>query len=270
MRRYALCLAVLAGTSLSLHAQQVKPDTGKKEPPKIEDNSFLAEEAYNQEYGVVQHINTFQRSSHGSWAYSFTQEWPAPSQRHQLSYTVPVYRFTGSGTSVGVGDVALNYRYQALGKDEEPLWASPRLSVYLPTGDVNKGRGVGGPGLELMLPVSYALNEELVTHWDAGVLVSRAKQSGITATTKSFKLAGSAIWLVSPNVNLMLESTFGRAESLGGDWQNSFIVSPGMRGAFNFASGLQIVPGIAFPVGFGPSNGQHDLFLYLSFEHPFR
>lgn len=32
----------------------------KEEVKKIEDNSFLIEEAYNQEYGVIQHINSFQ------------------------------------------------------------------------------------------------------------------------------------------------------------------------------------------------------------------
>ena len=35
-------------------------------------------------------------------------------------------------------------------------------------------------------------------------------------------------------------------------------------------SGLQIVPGIAFRIGVGPSGGQHALFLYLSLEHSFR
>jgi len=43
----------------------------------IEDNSFLIEEAYNQEAGVVQHISTFalQRGTR-AWVYAFTQEWP--------------------------------------------------------------------------------------------------------------------------------------------------------------------------------------------------
>ncbi|HZK78257.1 MAG TPA: hypothetical protein VFC35_05065 [Gemmatimonadaceae bacterium] len=46
-------------------------------------------------------------------------------------------------------------------------------------------------------------------------------------------------------------------------------ISPGVRAAFNFASGLQIVPGIAFPIGVGPSSGERGAFIYLSFEHPF-
>ena len=56
----------------------------------IQDNSFLAEEAYNQEPGVVQHIQSFTRLWNSkTWAYSFTQEWPVPNHwRHQLSYTL--------------------------------------------------------------------------------------------------------------------------------------------------------------------------------------
>src|SRR5204863_5538442 len=62
----------------------------------IMDNSFLIEEAYNQEDGVVQHIFT---SAYGvdrlsspkrrALDSSFTQEWPAYGQAHQFSYTVP-------------------------------------------------------------------------------------------------------------------------------------------------------------------------------------
>jgi len=40
--------------------------------------------------------------------------------------------------------------------------------------------------------------------------------------------------------------------------------------AYNFENGLQIVPGIGVPIGIGPSSGEKGIFLYLSFEHPFR
>ena len=71
----------------------------------IADNSFLIEEAYNQEAGVVQHVSTFSRpEGGGAWDYAFTQEWPLGGMRHQLSYTVPVLHADGSGT--GLGDVA--------------------------------------------------------------------------------------------------------------------------------------------------------------------
>src|SRR5258708_2637285 len=80
----------------------------------LQDNSFLVEEAYNQEAGVVQNIlnATYDRKTHG-WLLTFTQEWPVPDQTNQLSYAVP-YTFAGRpGDPSGVGDVFLNYRYQA-------------------------------------------------------------------------------------------------------------------------------------------------------------
>ncbi|HXT54767.1 MAG TPA: hypothetical protein VN826_09700, partial [Candidatus Eisenbacteria bacterium] len=60
----------------------------------IEDNSFLIEEAYNQEVGVVQHIFQSVYSNdprQRGWAFAFTQEWPIYGQDHQFSYTIPSY-----------------------------------------------------------------------------------------------------------------------------------------------------------------------------------
>src|ERR1051325_7876064 len=99
----------------------------------IQDNSFLVEEAYNQEEGVVQHINTFQRFRQSrDWVYTFTQEWPVGVIKHQFSYTVPVMNIADSPTGkTGIGDVALNYRYQLLGDGEAPLAIAPRFTVLV-------------------------------------------------------------------------------------------------------------------------------------------
>jgi len=78
----------------------------------IADNSFLIEEAYNQERGVVQHISVWQRDLRSrAWVFTFTQEWPVATQTHQLSYTIPLQR-TARPSSTGLGDAAVNYRYQ--------------------------------------------------------------------------------------------------------------------------------------------------------------
>jgi len=45
-------------------------ESPSRESPPIQDNSFLIEEAYNQEAGVVQHVNTFMRQRNGDWLYS--------------------------------------------------------------------------------------------------------------------------------------------------------------------------------------------------------
>jgi hypothetical protein len=77
---------------------------------RVQDNSFLIEEAYNQEPGVVQHILAFDRRA-GAWLLTFTQEWPVAGLKHQLSYTLALQN-PGDGIGAGVGDAALNYRYQ--------------------------------------------------------------------------------------------------------------------------------------------------------------
>src|ERR1044071_2201959 len=72
--------------------------------PGIQDTSFLMEEAYNQEFGVVQHISGFTRLwDSKDWAYTFTQEWPVPGDpRHQFSYTLP-FQHAGDFPESGSG-----------------------------------------------------------------------------------------------------------------------------------------------------------------------
>ena len=68
-----------------------------------------------------------------------------------------------------------------------------------------------------------------------------------------------------------MELAWTRAESVAGpdrtQSSDALYLSPGLRWAHNLKSGLQIVPGIAVPVGIGPSSGDTGLLLYLSFEH---
>jgi len=214
----------------------------------IADNSFLIEEAYNQEPGVVQHISAWQRSLRsGAWAFTFTQEWPVGTQTHQFSYTIPVQR-TERPSRTGLGDAALNYRYQLRGAARVAI--APRLSMLLPTGSSAGGLGTGHIGVQLNLPVSVSLPPSLVSHWNAGV-------SAVPQRAATYNLGASAIWLARPTFNVMVEVTW-----LGQGTAHELVVNPGIRWAHNFASGLQIVPGVAFPDG-------KSAFLYLSFEHRF-
>ena len=269
--RLSLPFIALAAAS-SLSAQQV--DSVKPEsPPKIQDNSFLVEEAYNQEAGVVQHIMTFQ-NQRGSNDYeaAFTQEWPVGSIRHQLSYDIPFARI---GSKSGLGDLGVNYRYQLMGDGNTALAIAPRFSVILPTGDWKKSRGNGAVGVDLNLPVSYVLSPDLVTHINAGMSVTPSARNvaGQRARIHDWTLAQSLIMTRSSFIQPMLEVVYSRGQEVIGEDRaantKSFVISPGVRSAFNFSSGLQIVPGVAIPIGVGPSSGERGLFLYLSFEHPF-
>jgi hypothetical protein len=240
---------------------------------QIQDNSFLIEEAYNQERGVVQHISAFERVEGGDWGYAFTQEWPLGGIRHQLSYTIPVLNTDGNGT--GLGDVALNYRYQLVGTPEASTVIAPRLSLLLPTGDEAEGRGAGALGLETNLPATLVVGERFVTHVNAGASITPSARSpaGDEATTASFNLGASLVWLLRPSVNLLLEAVWLSEEAVTGDGRTGreeiAVLSPGLRWAFDFKGDLQIVPGMAYTVGLGPDDDDA-LFVYLSFEHPFK
>ena len=265
-KKIAWVLALAVGVPLQSFAEESK---------RIEDNSFLMEEAYNQEAGVVQHIQNYMYTPKTKdWIYTFTQEWPMLDQTHQLYYTIPVVHVTDPLNANGFGDVALNYRYQAIQKDS--IAFSPRLSVILPTGDYRKGHGTDAVGLQTNIPLSVELSDKVVTHWNLGATYTpRSKEpGGATADTTGYNYGASIIYLSSENFNLMLEAVGTSSELVQPDGSknrgNTFFINPGIRFARNYSSGLQIVPGISMPIGIGPSAGNNSIFLYLSFEHPFK
>ncbi len=253
-------------------AQQVP----KSEPRPIQDNSFLVEEAYNQEPGVIQHISLFSRFwMSKDLLYTFTQEWPVPHHaRHQLSYTIAAFSPGAADTGIGLGDIEPNYRYQLVGNGEARVAFAPRLSLLAPTGDARLGRGAGGWGVQTSLPASIVLSRRFVTHLNAGATIIPSGEStrGDRAALHGYNLGHSLIWLARPRLNFMLETVWSGSETVVGpaatQRQHSLLISPGLRWAYNFASGLQIVPGVGVPLGIGPSAGEKGIVLYLSFEHP--
>jgi hypothetical protein len=252
--------------------------TATTEPPTpIQDNSFLVEEAYNQEDGVIQHISFVQPLSTGDWAYTQTDEWPLRSLKHQLSLTVGLNHAATYGQSgPGWGDTAINYRYQLVGSGETRLAIAPRISLLAPTGDSTVGRGYGGWGLQTNVPVSFQHNSHLVTHWNAGLTWIPSQQNALHqhATALNPNLGQSTVWLVKPRFNALCEVVWSYNAVVTGPDQiartNNVYISPGIRWAQNFKNGLQIVPGVAVPFGFADAQHQKGVILYLSFEHGFR
>lgn len=232
-------------------------------PAPIRDNSFLLEEAHNQEPGVIQHISAFLRERDGSFSYSFTEEWPVKSERHQLSVTFPVEKlFEGQKSTTGIGDALINYRFQAAMLESHGVAVAPRLSLIVPSGSEKKGLGSGHAGVEFNLPISLEPSSRLALHFNAGGSVLPGQ-----STSRLFGGA-SAIFLASKNANLMLE-LFHSAEASRGPRFAETILLPGVRFALNHKSGLQVVPGFGVPVRLGgESKGRIGIFAYLSFEHP--
>jgi hypothetical protein len=267
LTRFAILGLLLPGLAAAQHPE-----------PAVADNSFLIEEAYNQEPGVVQHINAMAAlgPDRKDLFYTFTQEWPFLSQRHQLSYTVPVTRLDGQ--SAGIGDILLNYRLQ-LGAGEKAWAFAPRLSAVLPTGKVDRGLGDGSLGAQVNLPLSVQLTNDLVSHWNAGfTFLPRAKGPEIAgerehAAVVNYNIGTSLIAPTSKPVQLVLEGVglFEGEVDANGDVQRgtTWILNPGLRAALNFG-GLQVVPGFAVPITRSEGETETGLFFYLSFEHPFR
>jgi hypothetical protein len=130
-------------------------------------------------------------------------------------------------------------------------------------------------GLQTNLPISIQHSEHWVTHWNVGATwVPRARNEfEQTAGTRAVNLGQSVVWLASPRVNFLVETLWTTAQKVTGPertaWSQDLYVSPGIRWAYNLRGGLQIVPGMAVPVGIGPCAGEKGIILYLSFEHPF-
>lgn len=259
-------------------AQDGLQRTEEQRPPgPIQDNSFLIEEAYNQEDGVIQHISYFQKLTNtGDWVYTQTDEWPLRSYKHQLSLTLSGTHsgdFQGSGA--GWGDTAINYRYQLVGSGGTKLAVAPRFSLLLPTGNHILGRGYGGTGIQTNLPVSIQHSPRWVTHWNAGATwVPKARnEQNHTAGTVAVNLGQSVVWLATTRVNFLVETLWTTAQKVSAPgraaWSQDLYVSPGIRWSYNLKNGLQIVPGVAMPIGIGPCAGEKGIVMYLSFEHPF-
>ncbi len=224
------------------------PDASRKW--EITDNSFLVEEAFNQERNVVQNIFTWTRSRDGEWVASFTQEWPAPAMTHQFSYTVPFARI---GAHRGLNDVLLNYRYQLLEEGKGRPAMAPRLSVILPTGSEPDGLGDGVVGLQMNVPASKQFGD-LYVHGNVG-------WTWLPGVEHVPNLGASGIWRVTSMFNLMLEGLV--------QINDSATISPGFRRGWNFGD-RQLVIGAAVPVTRAGGSTTAALLTYFSYELPFR
>jgi hypothetical protein len=237
------------------------------EPFEILDNSFLVEEAFNQEAGVFQNIFGIIRSR-DSWAASFVQEWPVLSQAHQLSYTVTG---AGGGGTSAWGDTLLNYRFQAMTEGPGRPAFSPRLSAILPTG--SEGAGYDSFGLQFNLPFSKQTGDAFF-HWNAGLTWLPSVDAGTDShSLESPFLAGSVIYRLAPMFHPMLElvGSFDEQPEDGATTRTkSFTVSPGARGGWNIGD-HQLIVGVAVPITWtGDDVRQTAAFVYASYELPFK
>ncbi|MBI2828923.1 MAG: metal-dependent transcriptional regulator [Acidobacteria bacterium] len=261
----AMIVLALATSAFSQTQPQTQPQA---KPFEILDNSFLVEEAFNQEPGTFQNIFGVRLGEGDAWEAAFTQEWPVFTQAHQFSYTVAAL---GADGERGIGDLMINYRWQATTESASAPAFSPRLSLILATGDASKTFGSGGPGWQVNLPFSKQLNDTYV-HWNAGFTHTPAAE-GRARDHHLFTphVALSGIWRLRPTLNLMLESVVEWEQLVEGDAtrrETVFTVSPGFR--TGWGAGLpQTIVGFAIPVAVSDGGSTVGLFGYVSYELPF-
>jgi hypothetical protein len=234
----------------------------------ITDNSFLVEEAFNQERGVFQNIFLITRSTDRRWDGSFTQEWPLGGIRHQFSFTLPFSIVSGDGAA---GDILINYRFQVWNEGGRLPAFAPRLTVILPSNDERRSRVGSVPGWQFNLPFSREFGR-LYVHGNVGAtwLKDRLEESETAPAswTSTPSLAASANWAVRPMFQLMLEVYGQSAPQIAVTRENIVIVSPGFRTGWNFGE-RQVVVGLGVPF----TNGDlHDkgVLIYGSLEMPWK
>jgi hypothetical protein len=253
-----LLLTLLAGR------QQPVTIPHSSRPFAIVDNSFLVEEAFNQEPRIFQNIFGWMRQQ-GTWTATFTQEWPVPATRHQLSYTLP---FVSSDDGRSIGDVLINYRNQVLEEGRGRPAFSPRISVQLPTG--SEAAGGNMRGVQINLPFSKQ-QRDFYFHWNAGMTWLRTPARTTLSTPA---LAASAIYRMRDMCNVMVESVWSAIDTEiapgRSRYTQSFTLSPGIRGGWNLGPDTQVIVGAAVPVSWVGGHPYGGVFGYFSYELPFR
>jgi len=243
-------LLLLAAPAAAQRAPEPEPD--EESGTVIEFSGFFVEEAYNQERGMLQQIARVTAVRHGSWGGRYSQEWPVFDERRQLELAALV---NGEDGLAGLG---AELRFLLAGGEDAVFTLSPGVEAAWERD--------GEWEIELMVPASVRLFEGLVASTNAAFSVH--PEDGGT----SWQVGQGLIWRAHPRLNFLLEGVYSHGESVleGADEEDEgFIVSPGVQVAFPLGEDAQLVPGIAFPVGAGPSSGQRAVMFYLSLEHPF-
>jgi len=251
----------------------------------FEDNSFLFDEAINQEKGIMQYVSNlyFDNVNGGNLLYSFTQEIPVGGEQHQLNYSLLYHldRATPSGQrSSGFGDISVGYHYKLTGKRDKVM-VIPGITVIIPTGNSQEGRGIGGAGAQATVTFTKRLSHRLVTHYNIGyTFISQADRytysntdSPVLAYERNLHYAGlgaGATWYVSRKKVLFAELISNFVTDINQDGslrhRNISTINPGFRFCID-ANNVQIVPGVSSPIILTDGAfSRMGIFFYLSIE----
>ena len=244
----AFRVAAALGAMTILIAPRALAQAATPNPFGIVDNSFIVEEAFNQDRGVVQTmLQAFRFSDDGRVESTVTQEWPLGGPRHQFSYVIPFVTFNPAH---GLGDIPINYRFQLATEGARLPAMAPRLTIILPTATRLLRDEDDAVGWEVNLPASKRFGY-LYVHGNIGT-------THVLGETTPFGGA-SAIVAVRPMLNAMVESIFR---------PDSVTLSPGVRFGWNIGD-RQFVVGVGAPVTWRDDDHSTAALMYVSWEAPF-
>ena len=278
-RRYiGFWLAVLTLFSgVAARAAEPRPIDG------LDDNSFLVEEAYNQDRGEVQHtLNAVYSndSKRRGWSFNFEQEWWLFTEDHQIAFSIPFFHLREEGEKPrGVGDIQVQYRYQLTEENPNLPAVAPGFSLILPSGSRDKGTGNGVVGYEWSIAASKKVASRLAFHANLGltylpkvrVPLDDLHRLSPKRSLLSCDVGASLVFALSSDVHMLLEWAGEFEEEINdkGRRERDFkaVLSPGIRAAVINNEDLQTVVGLGIPIGVTAPAENYGVFLYFSVEH---
>lgn len=243
----------------------------------LQSNDFLVDTAYLQEKGELQHSFTLTRTNRRNWSTNFSEEISLGSEKHQLSFSLPSQLVGNSPKKHrGFGDIQIEYNYGLFGDSESRITVSPGFGLSLPSGNARKELGAGATGVSFKIPVGVMLGDRLASNsvFETTYTKSAQNAEGARANVFGYEIGQSFVWFAKPKLNFLVEAVWEREQEVTGqglkEYENEFLISPGIRWAHTFKNGLIVSPGVAVSLGFGPSRSERGIFFYLSFEHSFK
>jgi hypothetical protein len=258
-------------------ASEKLKETEAQEHRLLQSNGFLVETAYLQEEGELQHNFTFSRTNRRNWSMVVNEEIPLGSEKHQLSFSVPA-QLAGNAAAPGrgFGDSKIGYSYGLIGNSASRFSISPGVGLSVPTGRSGTQLGAGAPGVSFIVPVGVMLTGRFASNSSFEITYTRSAKNSERqlADTLGYEMGQSLVWFAKPKLNFLIEAVWERSQTVVGpglrENEYDLLLSPGVRWAYVLKNGLIISPGVAVPVGIGPSRGEKGAFFYISFEHRFR
>ena len=168
------------------------------------------------------------------------------------------------------GNTLINYRYQSMLEGPGRPAFSPRVSLILPTGNSDE---LDSTGLQFNLPFSKQTGD-VYWHWNAGMTWQPAVRR-MAATRTSSRRSSPAAPSCACTPMLQRDAGNGAASStscrlVGTVREESFTLSPGVRGGWNFGD-QQLILGLAVPITWtGDEDADTAAFFYVSYELPFK